>query len=126
MAVKLRLRRIGKRNRPYYRICAIDARKARGGEYIESIGNYDPHVADDAKKVQLDKERAEYWIGVGAQPSETVASFLRREQVAGLSRPKKKVKRRRKKAPPKPPAGAAKPKARKPRTKKKKTANKEA
>ncbi len=96
MAVKLRLRRMGKKGRPFYRICAIDARKARGGKYIESIGHYDPHVADDAKKVTIDKERAAYWLGVGAQPSETVSSFFRKQRVE-FSPPTKKKKPRRKK-----------------------------
>lgn len=94
MAVKLRLKRIGKTHRPFYRICAIDARRPRGGEYIESIGHYDPLVDDDSKKIKVDRERAEYWLGVGAQPSETVASFLRKLQVSGLSRPKKKPRKR--------------------------------
>jgi len=96
MAVKLRLKRMGKTHRPHYRICAIDSRKARGGEYIESIGHYDPLILDDQKKVTIDQERAAYWLSVGAQPSETVASFLRKLQVAGAgtARPRKKRRKR--------------------------------
>lgn len=94
MAVRLRLMRIGKTNRPAYRVCAVDARKPRGGAYLEKIGTYDPFVEDDKKKVTIDKERAEYWLGVGAQPSETVLSFLRQAEVSGLLRPKKRRRSR--------------------------------
>jgi small subunit ribosomal protein S16 len=103
MAVRLRLLRIGKRNRPCYRLCAVDARKPRGGEYLESIGFYDPYVADDQKKVKLNRERAEYWLSVGAQPSETVRSFFEKAQVPGLVRPEKPKRQR-----PKKPASAQK------------------
>ena len=98
MAVKLRLMRFGKRNRPAYRVCAIDSRAPRDGAYIESIGVYNPFVEDDRKKVTLNKERAEYWLKVGAQPSETVATFCRLFNVSGLVRDKKPRKRRPKKA----------------------------
>jgi small subunit ribosomal protein S16 len=93
MAVRLRLMRMGKRNRPCYRICVVDRRKRRDGAYIESIGFYDPFIRDRQKSVHLDKERAEYWIGVGAEPTETVGSFLRDAHVQGLYTPKKSSKR---------------------------------
>ena len=96
MAVRLRLMRLGKIHRPYYRVCVFDKRKARGGKYIEAIGHYDPLIADDAKKVVIDKARAEYWLGVGASASETVESFLRDLEVPGLARPDRR--RRTKKA----------------------------
>ena len=94
MSVKLCLKRIGKRHRPCYRVCVMDQRTPRDGRYIESIGFYDPLIEDDMKKVRIDKERAEYWLSVGAQPSETVASFLRKAHVQGLIKPKKPRKRR--------------------------------
>lgn len=119
MAVKLRLMRFGKRNRPAYRVCAIDSRAPRDGAYIESIGVYNPFVEDDRKKVTLNKERAEYWLKVGAQPSETVASFCRLFNVSGLVRDKKPRKRRPKKTSA---ATAAKKAAKK--TKKRKAAKK--
>jgi len=53
--VKLRFKRIGKKNRPYYRLCAIESRNARGGEYLEFLGFYDPLIRDDAKKFLLNK-----------------------------------------------------------------------
>ena len=97
MAVRLRLVRVGKMNRPAYRICAIEKRRQRDGAYLERIGFYDPFVAKD-KRVRIDKERAEYWLSVGAQPSTTVLSFLRREKVTGLIRSAGKTKRRKKTA----------------------------
>jgi small subunit ribosomal protein S16 len=98
MSVRLRLRRIGKINRPAYRICAIEKRKRRDGEYLESIGFYDPYIPRGQKRVRLDKERAEYWLSVGAQPSLTVLTFLRQEQVSGLIRSRPKRKNRKKPA----------------------------
>ncbi len=96
MAVKLRLRRVGKMNRPAYRICAIEKRRRRDGAYLENIGFYDPFLPKGQKRVRLNKERAEYWLSVGAEPSFTVLSFLRQEQVSGLIRSKRKPKRRKK------------------------------
>ena len=101
MTVRLRLMRVGKRNRPAYRICAIDKRRQRDGAYLENIGFYDPFVADQQKQVRLDKERAEYWLSVGASPSYTVLSFLRAGKVNGLIRSTPKTNRRRKKPDPK-------------------------
>ena len=96
MSVKLRFVRVGKKNCPAYRLCAIDSRKARDGRYIENIGFYDPYIADDNKKLRVDKSRAEYWLSVGAQPSETVLAFFKTFKIAGLIRPKPKRKRRKK------------------------------
>ena len=96
MTVRLRLMRVGKMNRPAYRICAVEKRRQRDGAYLDRIGFYDPFAKD--KQVKIDKERAEYWLSVGAQPSATVLSFLRREKVAGLIRSVSKAKRRKKPA----------------------------
>jgi len=74
--VKLRLRRMGAINQPFYRIVAVDSRKKRDGKYIESIGWYDPKP--DPSQMKIDTERALYWLGVGAQPSDTVRSLLRK------------------------------------------------
>ncbi|WBY15982.1 30S ribosomal protein S16 [Erythrobacteraceae bacterium WH01K] len=77
MAIALRLSRGGAKKRPYYRIVAADSRKPRDGKYLEQIGTYNPLLAkDDEKRVQLNEERAKYWLGVGAQPSDRVARFL--------------------------------------------------
>ena len=76
MAVAIRLRREGAKNRPYYRVVVADKRSPRDGKFIEVIGNYDPRK--EGENYQLNLERAEYWVKNGAQPSETVASFIRK------------------------------------------------
>lgn len=76
MAVRIRLKRIGTTNAPAYRIVVADKRSPRDGRFIEEIGSYLPLKRDD--NVVLKLERAEYWLSKGAQPSETVASFIKR------------------------------------------------
>ena len=77
MAIALRLSRGGAKKRPYYRIVAADSRRARDSKYLEQIGIYNPLLAkDDPARVKLDEDRARYWLGVGAQPSDRVARFL--------------------------------------------------
>jgi len=78
--VRLRLTRRGTRKRPFYRIVAADSRKARDGRIIEQLGIYNPMVEPNELKVDL--ERVDYWIGTGAQPSETVASLIKRARNA--------------------------------------------
>ncbi|MBT6561892.1 MAG: 30S ribosomal protein S16, partial [Candidatus Scalindua sp.] len=75
--VRLRLKRMGRRNRAFFRLCAFDAREERDGRSIEQLGTYDPMEKDEEKKVVLKRERIEYWLSVGAQPTETVASILK-------------------------------------------------
>src|SRR3569833_476512 len=77
MAIALRLSRGGAKKRPYYRIVASDSRSPRDGKYLEQIGTYNPLLAkDDPARVKLNEDRARYWLGVGAQPSDRVARFL--------------------------------------------------
>jgi len=78
LAVRLRLARMGRKNRAFYRIGAFDSRTRRDGSPIEYIGHYDPLVAEFDKAVVLDLERAKHWIDQGAKCSETVASFIKR------------------------------------------------
>ena len=78
MAVKLRLKRTGRHKRPFYRICVFDGRTRRDGRPIEELGSYDPRASTWDEKVKLRRARAHYWLTVGAQPSETVKSILRR------------------------------------------------
>ena len=77
--VKIRLRRMGAKKAPFYRIVVADARSPRDGRFIEEIGYYDP--TKNPAIVKVDAERAQYWIGHGAQPTDTVRSLLRREGV---------------------------------------------
>jgi small subunit ribosomal protein S16 len=76
MAVKIRLARAGAKKRPYYRIIASDARTPRDGRFLEKLGTYDPN--SEPSTVTLNHSRVQYWLGVGAQPTETVARLLRR------------------------------------------------
>ena len=75
MAVKIRLKRMGKIRAPYYRIVVADSRTKRDGRVIETIGKY--HPKQDPSLIEVDSERALYWLGVGAQPSEQVAAILK-------------------------------------------------
>jgi small subunit ribosomal protein S16 len=79
--VKIRLRREGAKDRPYYHIVVADARARREGAIIESIGKYDP-MQEGKDNYSLDLEAAEKWISKGAQPSETVASLIKRSRKA--------------------------------------------
>ncbi|KYO49309.1 30S ribosomal protein S16 [Tistrella mobilis] len=77
MSVKIRLTRLGAKKSPVYRIVVANSRNARDGAYIEKIGTYNPLAAkDDPSRVVLNTERAQYWVGVGAQPTDRVARFL--------------------------------------------------
>ena len=74
MAVRIRLARHGRKKRPFYRVVAADSRMPRDGRYIERLGHYDP-MAEPAE-IKLDLERVDYWLGVGASPSDTVAGLI--------------------------------------------------
>jgi small subunit ribosomal protein S16 len=78
--VRIRLRRDGAKNSPYYRIVVADGRSPRDGKFIELIGTYDPKQAGENYKIDLG--RADYWIEHGAQPSETVASIIKKTRRA--------------------------------------------
>ncbi len=74
MAVKIRLKRMGKIRAPYYRIVVADSRTKRDGRVIEEIGKY--HPTEEPSVIEIKSERAQYWLGVGAQPTEQVAALL--------------------------------------------------
>ena len=81
MAVKLRLKRFGRRHRSFYRLSAMDSRTPRDGRVIEELGWYDPESKNPDKQLSLKRERIEYWLGVGAQPTDTVAELLKRHGI---------------------------------------------
>ena len=78
MAVKLRMKKLGRKHRPFFRICAIDARAPRDGKVIEELGHYDPLVPDTDARAILNGERIAYWLSVGAQPSENVSVLVKK------------------------------------------------
>ena len=77
--VTMRLSRIGSKKRPYYRIVVIDKRRARNGRFLEVVGQYNP-IANPVQ-MEVNAERAQYWLSKGALPSETVRTILRKKEV---------------------------------------------
>ena len=102
MAVKLRFKRLGRIHAPFYRLSAVDSRTPRDGRVIEELGTYDPQNKDKAKQFSAKLDRCKHWLDVGAIPSETVSSLLKKagveHKMLRLPRPGK----------PKPPAAEAK------------------
>jgi small subunit ribosomal protein S16 len=78
VAVRIRMKRLGRKHRPYYRIVAIDHRQPRDGRIIEELGSYDPMVKNTDARVQLRPDRIRYWMSVGAKPSENVDVLLKK------------------------------------------------
>ena len=76
----IRLSRIGKKKKPYYRVVVIDRRRPRDGRFVEIVGTYDP--LKKPAEIKLDAERIKHWLGRGAQPSDTVRSFIRDQKIA--------------------------------------------
>lgn len=78
MAVRIRMKKLGRTHRPFYRVCVMDSRKPRDGKAIEEVGTYDPNVRVKSDRVKLNMERIDYWLSVGAQPSEKVAVLIKK------------------------------------------------
>ena len=76
----IRLARIGKTKKPFYRVVVIDKRRPRNGRFVEIVGTYDP--LKKPAEIKLEIERIQYWLGLGAQPSDTVRSFLHNQKIA--------------------------------------------
>lgn len=83
MAVRIRMKKMGRTHRPFYRICAMDKRSPRDGRVIEELGFYDTSVPETDARVQLKSERIDYWLSVGAQPSEKVAVLIKKYGAEG-------------------------------------------
>ena len=81
MATRIRLRRIGRKNLPFYRIVVADQEAPRDGRFIEILGTYDPKGETSADKIKIDAEKARQWIAKGATPSDTVQSLLKQAGV---------------------------------------------
>ncbi len=95
--VKIRLQKLGRRNRAFFRIVVADARVKRQGAYLEKLGQYDPIEKDAEKQLTVNTERVKHWIGLGAQASEAVSHLLKRR---GLNLCDKPTPKREKKAKP--------------------------
>jgi len=78
MAVRIRMKKMGRTHRPFFRVCAMDQRSPRDGRVIEELGTYDPMCPETDARVTLKAERIDYWLSVGAQPSEKVATLIKK------------------------------------------------
>lgn len=85
MAVRIKLKRFGRRHQPHFRLTAVDRRRSGNSRVLEELGSYSPITRQEDKQVSLNRERIEYWLSVGAQPTETVRRILEKQ---GLTRAK--------------------------------------
>jgi small subunit ribosomal protein S16 len=83
VSVRIRMKQFGRKHRPYYRICAMDIRRPRDGRVLEELGTYDPLVPETDARALLNGERINYWLSVGAQPSDTVSVLIKKYGVGG-------------------------------------------
>jgi len=86
VAVRIRMKKFGRRHRPFYRICAMDARAPRDGRVLEELGTYDPIVPETDARVMLNCERVAHWLGVGAQPTDKVRVLIEKYGPEGTHR----------------------------------------
>jgi len=98
MAVKLRMTRIGRRHRPFFRINAVESRTPRDGRVLEKLGHYDPIEKDPDKQIVLDHQRVEYWLDRGAIPADTVSQILLRQGIKHKYAEEKSARRARARA----------------------------
>ncbi len=99
MATKIRLQRGGTTNRPFYRFVVADEKAARDGKFIEKLGTYDPLISKDkAERINVKKDRIEYWLSVGAQPSEKVALLITKAGIANDNKTVKEILKKREKS----------------------------
>jgi len=91
VAVRIRLKKLGRRHRPFYRLCAMDGRAPRDGRVLEELGTYDPLVKETDARAVLNGERIAYWLGVGAQPSEKAAVLIKKYGQDGTHLDKQKA-----------------------------------
>ena len=83
MSVRIRMKRLGRKHRPYYRICAMDIRTPRGGRVLEELGTYDPMIPDTDARAVLNGERIDHWLSKGAQPSDKVKVLIKKYGTGG-------------------------------------------
>jgi small subunit ribosomal protein S16 len=95
VAVRIRMKRHGRRHQPFFRICAMDSRAPRDGRVIEELGHYDPMVKETDARVVLKADRVDYWLGVGALPTEKVAVLIKKYGTNGTHLEKQNQARQR-------------------------------
>ncbi len=115
MSVRIRMKQLGRKHRPYYRICAMDIRTPRGGRVLEELGTYDPMVPDTDARAVMNNERVDYWLSKGAQPSDKVKVLIKKYGTGGTHAEQQKAalgrlaQSRRRPEPMQAPAKAARP-----------------
>jgi small subunit ribosomal protein S16 len=95
VAVRIRMKMMGRKHRPFFRICAIDSRNPRDGRVLEELGTYDPMVSDTDARALLKGDRIEYWLGVGAQPSHKVRTLIKKYGTQGTHAEQQRAARER-------------------------------
>src|SRR5262245_13329341 len=83
MSVRIRMKKMGRKHRPFYRVCAMDIRVPRDGRVLEELGTYDPMIRETDARAILNGERIKYWISVGAQPSDKVSVLIKKYGATG-------------------------------------------
>jgi small subunit ribosomal protein S16 len=118
VSVRIRMKKMGRKHRPFYRICAMDIREPRDGRVLEELGTYDPMVPETDARAIFDAERMQYWLGKGAQPSDKVKVLIKKYGATGTHLEQQRhaldrlaQKRRSPARPPRPAAPAAEPAA---------------
>ena len=91
MSVRIRMKKMGRSHQPFFRICAVDKRAPRDGAVIEELGTYDPRVPETDARAIFNAERVDYWLSVGAQPSENVAILIKKYGTGGTHAAAQKV-----------------------------------
>jgi len=91
VAVRIRLKRLGRKHRPFFRICAMDSRSPRDGKVLEELGTYDPMIRETDARALLNGERINYWLGVGAQPTDKVGVLIKKYGHEGTHLEKQQV-----------------------------------
>ena len=115
MAVRIRMKKLGRRHRPFYRICAMDSRAPRDGRVLEELGTYDPMVPLEDARAVLNGERIQHWLGLGAKPTEKVGVLIKKYGAGGTRLEKQQsalaqlAERRRRPEPPPAPAAETSP-----------------
>lgn len=95
MAVRIRMKRMGRKHRPFFRICAVDSRRPRDGKVLEELGTYDPTIPDTDARAILNADRIQYWLSVGAKPSDKVRVLIKKYGPQGTRLPQQQAARAR-------------------------------
>ena len=95
MAVRIRMKKMGRKHRPFFRICAVDSRNPRDGRVLEELGTYDPMISESDARTLLKADRIEYWLGVGAQPSDKVRTLIKKYGATGTHAEQQRAARER-------------------------------